>query len=76
MGRVFLPGRISPSPFPPQGIYCSVCDYLYVFVSTHRSYVHFFGGDASVAVKSSRVVCVSLWVSHREGDFFLRESIL
>lgn len=46
----------------------SVCICVYLCV--------FFGEDGGVAVRSSRV-CVSLKVSHRDGEFFVwRESIL
>ena len=41
-----------------------------------RLYLCFFGEDGGVAVRSSRV-CVSLGVSHRDGEFsVLKESIL
>lgn len=77
MRRVFLPDCISPSSFPPQSTYYPVREYLCMYLCVLVGlYLHFFGEDGGVAVRSSRV-CVSLWVSHRDGEFsVLRESLL
>lgn len=77
MRRVFSPGCIPLSSFPLQSIYYPVCEYLFMYLCVPvRLYLCFFGEDGGIAVRSSRV-CVSVEVSHRDGEFsVLRESIL
>ncbi|XP_033705949.1 ETS-related transcription factor Elf-4 isoform X1 [Tursiops truncatus] len=75
--RELLRDQAHLQPLPTQSTYYPVREYLCMYLCVLVGlYLHFFGEDGGVAVRSSRV-CVSLWVSHRDGEFsVLRESLL
>ncbi|XP_059994729.1 ETS-related transcription factor Elf-4 isoform X1 [Lagenorhynchus albirostris] len=75
--RELLRDQAHLQPLPTQSTYYPVREYLCMYLCVLVGlYLHFFGEDGGVAVRSSRV-CVSLWVSHRDGEFsVLRKSLL